>query len=437
MVISELNAKLRTQNLNKQIILSFILKILSMALGFLVIPKTLSILGDNQYGIWLTILSVVTWLVTFDVGIGNGLRNKLTEALSVDDIITSQKLISTAYIALGCIGLFIIVLTVCIYPFLNWNVVFNTKLITNSELGLTMFVITIAIIVNFVISIINQVMNAFQLAAYTNILSVLQSFLFLSFLYILNYNHDLFTVTKVYSSCLIFSGLFVSFFFFNNKREYIPRLKFFEIKKVKEILKLGGGFFIIQIATVFMFSITSMLIIQLLKPADVTTYNVAFRLFSILTLVFSLIVTPYWSAFTEANRKGDFTWIKNAIFKLHIVLGIFILGALLLILFHQSILDLWLGKNKVVPGWSVAITMGIYAIILNWSNIYSHYLNGIGKLRLQTIIAVVQAIAIIPLCLLFTNYFSFGLFGIMLSMALCMLPFAIVGPIITYKTLKN
>ena len=437
MIISELNANLRSKNINKQIIISLVLKVLGMALGFLVIPKTLSILGKDQYGIWLTILSVVTWLVTFDVGIGNGLRNKLSEALAIGDHQDSQKLISTAYISLACIGVFIIILAFCIYPFINWNVIFNTRLISNHELNLTMFIITIAIVINFIISIINQVMNAFQLTAYTNVLAVLQSVLFLLFLYMLNNSNDLFSVTKIYSICLIISGLAVSFVFFFNRRDYIPSLKFFDIKKVKEILKLGGGFFIIQIATVFMFSITSMLIIQLLKPEDVTTYNVAFRLFSVLTMIFSLIVTPYWSAFTEANKKKDFVWIKNAIYKLHVMLGIVTIGAIILCLSHQIILDLWLGEKKIVPGTKVAIIMGIYAIILNWSNIYSHYLNGIGKIKLQTIIAVFQAITIIPLCFLFTRYFTLGLFGIMISMTLCMLPFAIIGPVVTFKTLKK
>lgn len=436
MDIAGLNANLRSKNINKQIILSLILKVTGMVLGFLVIPKTLGILGTEQYGVWLTILSVVSWLVTFDVGIGNGLRNKLSEALAQGDRVSSQKLISTAYISLGLLGLVIIIISFCIFPFINWNTIFNTKLISNSELGLTMYIITAAIIVNFVISIINQVMNAFQLTAYTNILSVLQSILFLSFLYTLSRTNSLFSVTKIYSICLICSGLIVTLFFFNYKREYIPKIKYFDYNKVKEILKLGGGFFLIQIATVFMFSITSMLIIQLLKTEDVAIYNVTFRLFSILTLVFSLIVTPYWSAFTEAKGKNDFHWIKKAIYKLNVFLIILTAGGIILCIFHQSILNLWLGKRKIVPGMNVAIMMVIYATLLNWSNIYSHYLNGIGKLRLQTIIAVLQAIAIIPLCFLFTKYFSLGLLGIILSMTLCMVPFAIIGPIVTYKSLK-
>jgi O-antigen/teichoic acid export membrane protein len=225
--------------------------------------------------------------------------------------------------------------------------------------------------------------------------------------------------------------------FYYNRREYIPRLKWIDISKVHDILKLGGSFFIIQIATIVMFSISNMMIIQLLSPKDVSVYNVIFRLFSVLTLTFSIVITPYWSAFTEAHKKSDFKWIKKSIFNLHILLVLSIVGAAVLIAFHQIILDLWLGKNKIVPGYMLSIMIAVYSIVLNWSNIYSHFLNGIGKLRMQTIIAVIQAALVIPSCLFFTNVLKLGLVGVVLSMVVFMLTIAVLGPIVTYKKLNS
>jgi len=436
-IMTELSSLNRSKNINKQIVFSFVLKFIAMALGFLIIPKTLHILGNDQYGIWLTILSIVSWLVSFDVGIGNGLRNKLTESLAVNDYELACKYISTGYFALAAIGGFIILTVSIIMPFINWNEVFNTKLISDLVLSKTMYIITIAVIINFVVIIVNQVMNAFQLTAYTNVVSILHSAFFLFMLKYMSNIEDLYSITKAYSLCLVISGLLVSALFYYNRREYIPRLKWIDISKVHDILKLGGSFFIIQIATIIMFSISNIMIIQLLSPNDVSVYNVIFRLFSILTLTFSIIITPYWSAFTEANKKGDFKWIKKSIFNLHILLGLSILGAVILIIFHQIILDLWLGKDKIVPGYMLSIIIAVYSVVLNWSNIYSHFLNGIGILRMQTIVAVIQAVLVIPSCLFFTNVLKLGLVGVVLSMVVCMLPFAILGPVVTYKKLNS
>ena len=433
----ELSSSRRSRNINKQIVFSFILKFFSMGLGFLVIPKTLSILGTSQYGIWLTILSIVSWIVSFDVGIGNGLRNKLTEALALNDYKLSCSYISTGYFALASIGLFFILVVSIIIPFINWNQVFNTNLVDNIELQRTMFAISIAVILNFVVSIVDQVMNAFQLSAFTNVTSILHSTFFLLSLTFLKIDHDLYSITKFYSLSLLCSSILVTLLFYSKKREYIPKIKWIDISKARDILKLGGAFFIIQIATIFMFSLSNMLIIQLLDSQDVSVYNVTFRLFSVLTLGFSIIITPFWSAFTEAHKKSDFLWIRKSIYKLHILLLLTIVCAIMLVGLHQIILDLWLGKNKIKPGFGVSVMIALYSIILNWSNIYSHFLNGIGVLRMQTIVAIIQAALVIPSCLFFTNVLGLGLKGVILSMIVCMLPFAILGPIVTYKKLNS
>jgi O-antigen/teichoic acid export membrane protein len=435
--MAELASLHRSKNINKQIVFSFILKFFSMGLGFLVIPKTLSILGGNQYGIWLTILSIVSWIVSFDVGIGNGLRNKLAEALAINDYELSCKYISTGYFALASMGIFIVLVVSLIVPFVDWNQVFNTRLITNAVLQKTMFVISLAVILNFVVSIVDQVMNAFQLPAFTNVTSILHSSFFILSLTFLKIDHDLFSITRLYAICLLSSSLLVTFVFYSLKKEYLPKLKWIDISKAKDILKLGGAFFIIQIATIFMFSMSNMLIIQLLTAKDVSVYNVTFRLFSILTLGFSIIVTPFWSAFTEAHKKSDFVWIRKSIYKLHILLLITIVGAAILLGVHQIILDLWLGKGKINPGFGVSSLIAVYAIILNWSNIYSHFLNGVGVLKMQTIVAVIQGALVIPVCLICTNVFKLGLPGIILGMIICMLPFAIIAPLVTYRILKT
>jgi O-antigen/teichoic acid export membrane protein len=111
-------------------------------------------------------------------------------------------------------------------------------------------------------------------------------------------------------------------------------------------------------------------------------------------------------------------------------------ASIFLVIFHQGILDVWVGDNKVVPGWLLTVLMALYAFILNYSNIYSYYLNGIGQIKFQSIIAVIQAIIIIPVCLALTSVFHMGLSGIILGMIISMLPFAALGPAIANKNLK-
>lgn len=423
----------RTLNIRNNIILSFILKALAMASGFLVIPLALNKLGASYYGIFLTIISVVSWLVTFDIGIGNGLRNKLSESLSEGNLTKSRSLISTAYFSILCLCIIISVLIIIIFPVIDWNQIFNTELISPSEFKKTMYVLSLGVTLNFFLSIINQVINAFQKPAYTNFINLFHSILFLISLLLINDSLNLLNITIYYTISLIIGSLSVTTLFFNRNRKYIPRWGNVDLNLIKDIMRLGGGFFIIQITTLLMFSITNYLIIQFLTEEDVTIYNIAYRLFSVSIIIFSTIITPYWSAFTEANNKNDFRWMKISLLKLHKRLLFITILSIIILSFRNIIIRKWIGEESLLPSTDSAILMVLYSFIINWSNIYSHFLNGIGKIKGQIIVSIVQAVLVIPVCWYLTQFQNLGLSGIIGGLIFSMIPFALYGPITTYR----
>lgn len=105
-------SKIRSYRVNFNVILSFLFKGFSISIYFIMVPITLDYLDANKYGIWLTINSIIAWVGFFDIGIGNGLRNKLSEALANDDLELSKTYISTTYFIL-----FIIITSVSVVFF--------------------------------------------------------------------------------------------------------------------------------------------------------------------------------------------------------------------------------------------------------------------------------------------------------------------------------
>lgn len=93
-----------------------------------------------------------------------------------------------------------------------------------------------------------------------------------------------------------------SLWFFNGKyKVYRPTLKLVDFNKAKDIFTLGLKFFVIQIAAILLYQTNNIIISQLLGPAEVTPYNIAFKYFSILSMIFMIILSPFWSAFTDAG----------------------------------------------------------------------------------------------------------------------------------------
>lgn len=100
---------------------AMVYKGVSMALSLVYVPIVLNYLGDYKYGVWASILSILSWISYFDLGIGNGLRNRLSEAIASDSPRVSPKaLVSSAYAILS--GVVAVVAAVCgiAIAFIDW-----------------------------------------------------------------------------------------------------------------------------------------------------------------------------------------------------------------------------------------------------------------------------------------------------------------------------
>ena len=51
-------------------------------------------------------------------------------------------------------------------------------------------------------------------------------------------------------------------------------------------------------------------------PEAVTQYNIAYKYFNVLNMAANIILTPFWSAFTDAYIKRDYNWMRGTLEKL-------------------------------------------------------------------------------------------------------------------------
>ena len=88
----------RSVKAKKNILAVFFLKGISVVISFLFVPLAIKFLGTEKYGIWLTVSSVIAWINIFDFGLGNGLRNKLVEAITLKKNHLAKTYVSTSYV---------------------------------------------------------------------------------------------------------------------------------------------------------------------------------------------------------------------------------------------------------------------------------------------------------------------------------------------------
>ena len=117
----------RSKNIKANIVGSFFLKGISILLSLVVVPLTMNYISPYQYGIWITLSSVVGWLSFFDIGFGNGLKNKLVQAVAHGDFKLAKIYVSTTYAILAIIISSIWIIAVAVSRFINWSDFLNVK----------------------------------------------------------------------------------------------------------------------------------------------------------------------------------------------------------------------------------------------------------------------------------------------------------------------
>lgn len=427
----------RSVKAKKNILGLFLIKGYSIVINLILIPLTLSLLDEYKYGVWITLFTLLSMIQIFDIGIGNGLRNKFSEAIAKNDFITAQQYVSTGYIIMGAITLLLIVLFIIPWLVIDWSYIFNVDNSLANEISFlvgTTFVLTA---IQFSLKLITTLLTASHKPAVSaGIFAISNTFILLLFIaFKVEISDNIVAIGTIYSAVPLLILLVSSFILFNGKLKLIkPKFSMFNKEKVNDLFNLGMKFFVIQIAVLVIFQTDSLIISHTLSPTEVTPYNIAFRYFGIITILSGIVMTPFWSAFTEAHAKGDFSWIKTIIIKQLKLLIPAVIIIVIMLLLANLIIPIWLGK-EINISWTLLIGMAIFSVISIWNNIFSFFLNGISKTKTQMITSVIGTIINIPLSIYLA--LKLGVGGVIIATFVSLLFFAVFGSIETFKYLRN
>ena len=426
----------RTILAKKNIAITFFFKAGNFIIGMLLVTITINYINPTQYGIWLTLSSLINWFNIFDIGLGNGLKNILAKTNALEQHINSQAYISTTYAILSLISIFIFLLFIFINPFINWSIILNSSNNVESLNLVVIFIVTFFCI-SFIIQPINTILTATHQPAKSSIIVFIGSFLSLIFVYILSKYTELSLLKLV----LILAGIpllvqiIASLFLFETSLKcFSPKIYFIDFKYAKQLLSVGGIFFVIQIGTLFLFQTNNIVITHLFGPKEVATFNIAFKLFSILIMFFTIIITPFWSSFTDAYTKNDINWIKDIMKKIKIFWFFFIFITLCFLVFSPYFFQFWLGESIKIP-FMLSVALTFYVFAYTWQTIHVFLLNGIGKVRLQLYLVIICSVINIPLAIFLGQ--KIGLTGIIFSNTILFTIMGIIFSIQCNKILKK
>lgn len=389
----------RTVLIKKNILASSLLKVISIIVSLMVVPATINYINAERYGIWLTLSSIIALLSYFDFGFSHGFRNKFAEAVAKDDHRLARKYVSTTYIVLAILFASIMVVSSVVNTYIDWSNILNVSIELNCELRAVFQILIVFFCVNIVAQVFSTMLMANQRPASSAAITTGGNFLSLIAIIILTYT----TKGSLEYLAIAFSGIpclftiIMSIIVFSTEKykKYAPSFKQIDLSLTKDIIGMGGQFFLIMMCMLLIFQFTNIIISRELGPESVTLYNVTYKIFSIVEMVAMIMLTPIWSAYTDAYTRKDFDWMKRSAAKLEKMGLISFPTLVLLTIISPFLFNIWLGK-KVESSIYVSMAVAFYTFCKIMGNIYMYQLNGTGKVRIQLITYAVIAIFAIP-----------------------------------------
>ncbi|NPV68478.1 MAG: oligosaccharide flippase family protein [Anaerolineae bacterium] len=391
------------------------------------VPLTINYLGTERYGMWITMSAMLTILAFADLGIGNGLLNKLAYAHGRDDREGAQRYISSAFIMLSGVALLLGVVFMLIYPHVPWERFFNvTSTQAVRDAGPTVAVAIGCFLISIPLGIVQRVQQGYQEGYFDSFWQAVgKCFTLAGVLLAIYLRASLPWLIAALMLAPIAAQFLNGIILFGIRRPWLrPHWGAVRRSYGQELLEVGLFFFILQLASVIGYSSDSIVLAHIISPNAVSEYTIVKQLFSIIILFLSALLMPTWPAYGEATARGDRAWVGQTFVRsVAISLSISIPFSILLVLLGQQIVKLWVG-DAVTPSPLLLVSFGIWTVISAFGGSVAMLLNGLQVIRFQAVCSLLMAASNIVISVVLTE--TIGISGVIWGSIVAQLVFILL-----------
>ncbi len=376
---------------------------------FITIPLTLHYLGNERFGLWMTISSVLAMAGFADFGVGNGVLNTVSSAFGKDDWDGIRGAISSGFAVLTLIGAALMILFFCVYRFVDWGDLFRaTTADARAEAGPAMVVFVVCFALNIPLDVVQRTQLGLQQGFLTNIWEIFSSVLILvGIVAVVHFRLSLAALVLAFAGAPVLgTWMNAAYFFGVSRRDLLPRWHFVSRSVIDKITRLGGMFFVLQLVVAVSYSADNFIIARILGVADVTVFSIPQRMFAVITTIVTMLMMPLWPAYGEAISRGDMHWVRHTLTRT--LLGVFAFTSIVsatLLVFSNKLLLWWVGPN-VHPSFVLMLGLAVWAVVSNCGSTLAMFLNGAGIVKFQVVVAAIFGIGCLLTKILFTHLYG-------------------------------
>lgn len=384
---------------------AFLIRGISLFISLFTTPAFIRYFDDNAVlGVWYTILSVLMWVLNFDLGLGNGIRNRLVKDLAQKDFKSAKTTISSGMFACLIISAVLSLIGIVLLLSINLVELYNidANVITNETLLFATIVVFLSIIIRFFLTTVSSIFYALQKSSINNFLALCVSVLQLAFVLIFDFGNPSKNLIALSIGYLVLSNLPVVvagiIVFATKLKECKPNIKYVKSDRMKAVMNIGVVFFLCQILYMLLINTNEFIVTSLYGPQFTTEYSFYYRLVSLISTVITLATTPIWSMVTKVSEEKNYDWLWKLYSKLKLIGWGAVLIQFLFIPFMQFVMNIWLGANAIQINYLTAFFFALFGGAFVYSSMLSCVVCGMARMKLQMIfygIAVILKFALV------------------------------------------
>lgn len=373
---------------------SILQKSCALLISLISLPLTVRYLGPQQYGIWVTISSMVVMLSVMDLGIANTLTNMISRCFARDDRAGAQRYYATAYWISTIIALGLGILAYILWPHVKWGSLFKTTdPVLSHEISLCVAIALAFFLVGLPLNLVKRVLGGYQQTQITNYVNLLSNFTSLAAILLVIKLHGSLPMLMLMYSCSLLVGtlllnLWVNFW---DRPWILPTPAAVDRTAIRGLLGSGLGFLLLQIAGLIVFNSDNLVISHYLGAVDVVPYSVTWKVAGYASVLQAAVFPSLWPAYSEAYERGDYVWVRKAFWTgSRLAMGTVTVAIFCLAVFGRPLIRWYVG-SAAVPTEMLLIAICGWTLMSTAMDLEACFLAAINRVRLQGFLSIIAA----------------------------------------------
>jgi O-antigen/teichoic acid export membrane protein len=392
---------------------STLARVVQIGTSLITVPLTLKYLGNERFGLWMTISSVLAMAAFADFGVGNGVLNTVAKAFGKDDMEGVRKAVSSGFAVLNTIAALLLLSFFSIYRFVNWANFFRVySPQARAEAGPALAVFAICFALNISMDVVQRVQLGLQQGYRYGLWLMCGSAAgFIGVLTGIWLRVSLPVLVMAIAGAPIFATALNAIHFFGFVRPDLrPNRELISRDAISQIARLGGLFFVLQVVVAVAYSADNFIIARTLGAVNVPEYAIPQRMFGLIAMMSGMLIAPLWPAYGEAISRGHMKWVRHTLkTSLLLVLGTTSAASFTLLLLSHRLIHWWVG-SRIHPPFFLLLGLAIWTVIGCCGDALASFLNGASVIRFQVIVASIFGMVCVITKIFFVH--RFGIVGV-------------------------